>query len=243
MSKYLRKFNDEAAYSAATIYIPSVSLIIENMTIKFDPISQYEYVDLGLPSGKKWATKNIGAESETDAGLYFQWGDTSGYTSNQISGGTKTFNWETYKFNPSGDGETMTKYQGTGEGKDGLTTLELVDDAARANMGDNWRMPTAVEYNELKDGTTAEWVTDYQGSGVNGMLFTSKVNGNTIFFPAAGNYKNKSNSYFGSNGCYWSSSVVDSNDYKAYYLLTNTNAAMVVNYARYYGYVIRGIMD
>ena len=212
MSKYLRKFNDEAAYSAATIYIPSVSLIIENMTIKFDPISQYEYVDLGLPSGLKWATNNIGAASETDAGLYFQWGDTSGYTADQVGMGEghKIFSWTEYKYgngtsNPSESG--ITKYQGTGEGKDGLTTLEAVDDAARANMGDNWRMPTEAEFTELLSGTTNEWVTDYKGSGVNGRLFTSKANGKTIFFPAAGKAVNFSVGNVGNYGFYWSSSL------------------------------------
>jgi len=60
----------------------------------------YEYVDLGLPSGTLWAKCNIGANSETDYGLYFAWGETQGYA----DASTKAFSWSDYKFNPSGDG-------------------------------------------------------------------------------------------------------------------------------------------
>lgn len=102
---------------------------------KYSAEATYEYVDLGLPSGTLWAKMNVGAESETDTGLYFAWGETEGYTAEQV-GVDKQFTWADYKFNPSGDGETFTKYTS------GEETLELIDDAAAVNMGGNWHMPS-----------------------------------------------------------------------------------------------------
>ena len=97
----------------------------------------YDYVDLGLPSGTLWATCNVGADKPTDFGLYFQWGDTSGYTADQV-GKDKQFNWSDYKWNPSGDGKTFTKYNTTG------ATLELTDDAAHVHMGGSWHIQALI---------------------------------------------------------------------------------------------------
>ena len=99
----------------------------------------YEYVDLGLPSGNLWAKCNIGADTEEDAGLYFQWGDTQGYTAEQV-GVDKQFgsNFSDYKW--YGDGG-FTKYNTV----DNKLTLDLEDDAAHVLMGGNWRMPTSDE--------------------------------------------------------------------------------------------------
>ena len=160
----------------------------------------YDYVDLGLPSGTLWATMNIGASRPSDAGLYFQWGDTSGYTAAQVGTGEgkKAFKWADYKWNPSGDGKTFTKY--TTEG----ATLELEDDAANVNMGGDWHMPTPDQIRELINtaNTTNTWTAQ---DGVNGRLFTSKNNGNSIFIPAAGYAWGGSLSYSGSFGRVWSS--------------------------------------
>ena len=139
----------------------------------------YNYVDLGLPSGTKWSTMNIGAEKETDYGLYFAWGETQGY-----SGITddKKFNAYDYKYGTSPS--NLTKYNST----DGLTTLEPSDDAATVNWGGKWKMPTPSQINELlnTENCTIERVTNYNGTGVNGRLFTSVRNGNKLFIPAAG---------------------------------------------------------
>ena len=109
---------------------------------------KYEYVDLGLPSGLKWATMNVGATTETDYGDYFMWGETTPNT---------VYDWAHYK-HCNGSKTTMTKYctdssYGTVDNK---TTLDLEDDAARANMGGDWRMPTAAEYDTLYNETL--WV-------------------------------------------------------------------------------------
>lgn len=104
---------------------------------KYSAEATYEYVDLGLPSGTLWAKMNAGAESETDTGLYFAWGETQGYTAEQV-GVDKQFSWSDYKFNPSGDGSTFTKYNLT----DNKVVLDAEDDAAAVNMGGEWHMPT-----------------------------------------------------------------------------------------------------
>ena len=105
----------------------------------------HEYVDLGLPSGNLWAKCNIGANTEEEAGLYFQWGDTQGYTVEQVGDGEglKAFRWADYKF--GSPYTNFSKYNVS----DSKTILDLEDDAAHVNMGDNWRMPTLEEYKEL----------------------------------------------------------------------------------------------
>ena len=156
----------------------------------------YDYVDLGLSSGTKWATMNVGASKPSDAGLYFQWGDTSGYTADQV-GNVKEFNWSDYKWNPSGDGKIFTKYETEG------SKLELEDDAAHANMGGDWHMPTPTQIQELINETINTWTTQ---DGVDGRLFTSKKdNSKSIFIPAAGNAFNVTVNLSGSRGNIWSS--------------------------------------
>jgi len=161
----------------------------------------HEYVDLGLPSGTLWATMNVGANSETDAGLYFAWGDTQGYA----DASTKAFSWSDYKFNPSGDGSTMSKYNST----DVKTVLDLEDDAVHVNWGGQWHMPTEAQCQELFNtaNCTNAWVTDYNGSGINGRLFTSVSNGNTLFLPAAGYCDGGSVYDVGNGGFVWASSL------------------------------------
>ena len=169
----------------------------------------HEYVDLGLPSGIKWATCNVGANSPEDYGDYFAWGETSP---------KDEYSWSTYKY-CNGTGTSMTKYcedldYGTVENK---TTLELTDDAAHVNWGSNWRMPTKAEQDELRntDNCTWEWTTQ---RGVNGYKVTSVRNGNSIFLPAAGYRRSGYLSYAGNSGCYWSSSLYASSSFNAYYL-------------------------
>ena len=82
--KYITLFETDAAYNAATLDLPNVSLVEENMSVGFkpwvDPYAGHDYVEIG---GLKWATMNVGATGVTDYGLYFQWGDTQGYTASQ----------------------------------------------------------------------------------------------------------------------------------------------------------------
>ncbi len=157
----------------------------------------HDFVDLGLPSGTKWATCNVGATDPEDYGDYFAWGETT------IK---ETYSWSTYKY-CNGSATTLTKYcNNSSYGNEGftdtLTTLEAGDDAATANWGVGWRMPTREEMNELYSNCTYEWTTQ---NGVSGEKFTGP-NGNSIFLPAAG-YRNgtefvSANSI--GNGFYWS---------------------------------------
>ena len=181
----MHKINEQYKYTHPHTHGMSV------LTPEYSAEATYEYVDLGLPSGTLWAKMNVGATSETDPGLYFAWGETEGYTAEQV-GVDKQFTWADYKFNPSGDGSTFTKYNST----DGKTVLDAEDDAAVVNMGGEWHMPTQDQCEELlnTEYVTNEWIENYNGSGMNGCLFTSVSNGNTLFIPAAG--------YCGDGGVY-----------------------------------------
>ncbi len=168
----------------------------------------HEYVDLGLPSGLLWATCNVGATAPEEYGDYFAWGETT----------TKeTYNWSTYKY-ANGDvaengyfiGEIF-KYNTNSEfgTPDNKMVLDLEDDAAHVKWGGDWRMPTLDEMRELfnRDNCTIKGTTQ---NGVYGRKFTSKSNGNSIFFPAAGWWEDSLFNSEGANGVrglYWSASL------------------------------------
>ena len=160
----------------------------------------YDYVDLGLPSGTLWATMNVGASKPLEFGKYFQWGDTKGYTKDQVgrSDGKKKFalDWSDYKW---GVAPNFTKYKAYG------ATLELEDDAACANMGGDWHMPTPKQIQELIDNTPSTWTTQ---DGINGRLFTSKSDSSkSIFIPATGIAWEGSVNGSGDGGLIWSSTL------------------------------------
>lgn len=194
----------------------------------------YEYVDLGLPSGILWAKCNIGADTEIDAGLYFQWGDTQGYTADQV-GVDKIFDWDNYTF---GTRDNLTKYNST----DGLTTLQLADDAAYANMGEDWKVPTEVQYKELKENTTNTWVDNYNNTGVSGRLFTG-INGNTLFLPAVGiAFDNMIHLSY--SGSYWTASLNQEYAFKSYnlYIIGGEDEDLdIYSINRFIGFPIRGV--
>ena len=201
--------------------------------------SKYEFVDLGLPSGTKWATCNVGAAKPEEFGLYFAWGETQGY-----SGITdeKQFSWIDYKL-CGGSSSTLTKYNNNSSygTVDTLTTLEQVDDAAYAAYN-TCRMPTRAELEELIDNTTSTWETL---NGVNGRRFTSKTNGNSIFVPAAGLCYDGSVDGVGSLGYLWSSSLSKSYCRGAWSLsLYSDDVSMGDGYGdRYCGFMVRAVKN
>ena len=139
--------------------------------------SGHEYVDLGLPSGTKWATMNIGATEPSDFGNRYAWGETSPKDLNSYS-------WGNY-IHCAGTNNDLTKYcfssiWGYNGFTDELTTLEADDDAATVNWGEGWRMPTDEECQELYNNCSASWDTQ---NGVTGVILTSRINGNSIFIP------------------------------------------------------------
>ena len=188
----------------------------------------HEYVDLGL--SVKWATCNVGANKPEDYGDYFAWGETKPKS---------TYNWSTYKW-CRGSYDTQTKYNtsssyGTVDNK---KTLELSDDAARANWGGSWRMPTDAEWTELRE--KCKWTLTTQ-NGVKGYKVTSKSNGNSIFLPAAGYRYGSSLDSAGSYGDYWSSSLYTDSPYLAWGVDFNSSNVVRDRNDRYFGFSVRPV--
>jgi len=244
--KHLKLFETNALFEAAraTLDLPNVSLIEEDFGIQFlpyveqDPYNGHDYVEIG---GIKWATMNVGANSITDPGLYFQWGDTQGYTASQVGSdsGQKYFGTNDYIYYNDGN---YTKYNST----DNKTVLDTSDDAVVVNWGGQWRMPTKDEYVALGNAVNREWTADYQGSGVAGMIYTDKTdNSKVLFFPACGYcLSGGGGANVGSDGYYWSSSFDSSNAKTAYVLrFMSSYVNWQYNDYRHTGFPVRGVAD
>ena len=197
----------------------------------------FEYVDLGLPSGTKWATCNVGADKETDYGFYFAFGETKGYS---CFTDAKAFNWGDYKFSVNGSNAKFSKYNNT----DGKKVLDLCDDAAHIHMGGRWHMPTKEQIIELKSNTISDWVTNYNGSGVNGILFTSKSDtSKKLFLPASGCVSNFFSESAGKVCYYWSSSIHNNNDCYGFILNIRSALIFVALSNRNDGNTVRGVFN
>lgn len=190
-----------------------------------------EWVDLGLPSGLLWATRNVGATSQEDYGDYFAWGETSP---------KEDCNYSTYIY-CIGDYNQLTKYCnkssfGYNGFTDSLTILQPGDDAATVNYGG--RTPTAEEWEELMNNTTATWT---EQNGVNGRLFTGS-NGNSLFLPAAGYRLDSTLFHAGSEGDYWSSSLDTTFPSRAWYFYFRSDIIQRMTfYGRSFGRSVRAV--
>ena len=168
-------------------------------------------MDLGL--SVLWATCNVGASSPSDYGGYYAWGETktkSSYTEEN----SKTYNVDL----PDISGDPAY-------------------DAAAANWGSGWRMPTKEELDELVDKCDWQWTTQ---RGHNGCKVTGP-NGNSIFLPAAG-WRFGTSYVDGSNGCYWSSTSYGSDNHVTC-LGFYDGGHYVVSDDRHYGYGVRPVSD
>lgn len=178
---------------------------------------------------------NVGASKPSDYGLYFQWGDTQGYTADKVGTGEgqKKFasDESDYKF---GVYPNYSKYTTTG------ATLDLEDDAAHVHMGGAWHMPTPTQIQELLNNTTSTWTTQYD---VNGRLFTSKSDpSKSIFIPAVGDAADGSVQDSGDYGGVWSS-VLDTGDVSGgHYLDFYSDDAILSSNGRCYGFSVRGVI-
>lgn len=217
MGKYLKKFETEAAYTAAesSLILPNVSLITENDRVAYKPytapiIDGHEYVDLGLPSGTKWARMNIGANSEAEYGNYYQYG--KGASQYAATSG-------------------QSEYSGT------ENPLSSAADTVVQVWGGSWHMPTWDQLKELTANTTYEFTTI---NGINGGKFIAQ-NGNYVFFPASGYYFNGSQSDVGSGGFYWGSAPNGGSS--ARLLNINSSSNSVITRVRSNGYSVRGVVD
>ena len=182
-----------------------------------------EKVNLGLPSGTIWAACNLGASSPDECGDYYAWGETES---------KDKYYWETYKF---GDMDNLTKYNR----EDGEIILDPEDDAAHVVLGGKWHIPTKEQFKELFDNTTNE---DSELNGVKGRLFTSKINGNTLFFPYSGSKRSSSIIGEGHWSYYWSSSL-NSLPYDATVIYSDVYDYMLSNTYRCCGLCVRGVFD
>lgn len=192
-----------------------------------------DVVDMGLPSGTLWGKKNLGATEETGYGWYFSWGNTEGHQ----RGAGYNFDQTTYNSTPAASiGGNLT----------------LAQDAANANLGGMWHMPSKEQFAELFDSSNTE-IIDADGTvktgtdkrttynGVVGLLIRSKSNGNTLFFPAAGVYVDTSLNEEGVGCGYWSSSYSSSSS--AYDLRFNTNGVYSGSeLGRRFGFAVRPVI-
>jgi len=237
----------------------------------------HEYVDLGL--SVKWATMNIGATEVAGSklnihtgqldcyGEYYAWGETSPKDS---------YNWENYNYCPNYDinsmVQTLSKYVTSSdyENIDKKVKLEFYptcDDAARANWGSSWRMPTTKEQDELRNNCYWEWTESYNNSDAKGYIVykvkndsdkgvTKDNNSSTnptasysltdthIFLPASGYRKDSSFYYVGSGGDYWSSSLMSNSSYSNYAYILYYDYSIGVGWGsrlRYYGMSVRAV--
>ena len=203
--------------------------------------SPVEYVDLGLPSGLKWAKCNLGASKPSDYGDYYAWGETAPKAD---------YTWATYKWMQAGqsDSKYITKYTiadgyteciwydsaGNFIG-DNKTALVAADDAAIANLGSPWRMPTVDEIRELRDNCTWTWTTQ---DGVNGYQVDGP-NGNAIFLPASGCRGKSGLSEAGTKGYYWSLST--DNSFCAHMVHLASGVTVWNNFYRFLGFSVRPV--
>ena len=214
------------------------------------PVPLVKPIDLGFPSGTKWANMDIGAEGEGKPGLFFMYGELKGYDYVTYAG--RYFFWDSYKWNDGSDSSTgIFKYQVADDRKegcwydangkfigDGKGMLEPEDDAAIVLWGDNWRMPTAAEVQELIDGCTSETTTI---AGQAGCLFTSKTNGETIFFPFSGDLAMDEVKVRNERGYYWSATLSETDTSKGMILYVAPNSVACNPAYRFGGRPIRPV--
>ena len=263
--KYLIKTNDYASLEAVdygrVVYdTTNDKVFLQNIGGGGET---YDYVDLGLPSQLKWAKCNIGATNEEESGLYFQWGDTQGYTAEQVGNGEglKAFSWADYKFSTDGSSSNLSKYNAS----DSKTVLDPEDDAAHVNMGGNWRMPTVEECEELCLNTdiylvptegeeiqgsaykqynrmNIAWASQAEGT-LKGVKFYKKGDKQTyMFVPASGDAYVGSVRNVGKDGNLWTSSFYSSSVRHAWDFSFNAFVGFIDGEYRYYGIPVRGVL-
>ena len=194
---------------------------------------QAGFVDLGLPSGKKWAIGNLVKDSqgnyaigaETDWGTYVSWGNIIGHN----EGEGYNFDQTTYDSTP---GKQVAA---------NIPSNDAAHDIALATLGAPWHLPTKEDFQELYDNTDSEWVADYNGTGVAGRKFMKKSDHSVyVFFPASGRYIGTSLEDRGTDGLYWSASFYDSTiAYNLYFVSSSVNPQYY--YSRCRGFTVRPV--
>ena len=241
--EHVVEFDLGSAIFRESAMLGSANYTVVKVPDKNNPVAHangYEFVDLGLPSGTLWATKNVSANTPTEPGLYFPWASTTGYKN------ATEHNFDFSEGNtPYVDNAEIYKYQAKDDTNTGVhddkLELDIEDDAAAFNMGGDWRMPSEDQFKELGDNTDKSWTTI---DGVNGYKFISRKNsGLFIFIPAAGFCDGSSLRSVGSDGFVWSRSLllVDSRyAYDLYFHLGYFYPSYRNN--RYSGFSVRGVL-
>jgi hypothetical protein len=178
------------------------------------------FVDLALPSGLLWCEHNVGASTPYEEGLYFSWGNVEGHA----EGSGYDFSDAVYAETP---GAALT----------GNIPVNGTYDLARHNMGAPCRLPTVGEFQELNSNCDSEWTDE---DGVAGRRFTSRINGNSIFFPASGYYNGTTLIGRGSYGHYWSSSYISAT-IACNLDFSSSDVYPASNYGRRYGFTARAV--
>lgn len=211
-----------------------------------------EAVDLGLPSGIKWASFNLGASAPEEFGDYYAWGETEPYFSRNPmtwkEGKEEGYTWTSYKW-CMGSNTTMTKYctnssYGYNGFTDDKTVLDPEDDAAHVNLGGKWRMPTVADWAELFENCTCTW--DTRNGWCFGITMSSKTNNNSIYLPASGYCSTSSTPPPASGyriGYYRTSTLDVDNPYRSWIKRFDSDKVSEASHNRYLGYSIRPVYD
>lgn len=194
-------------------FIVAIVALIIGIVLWKPMINGHKYVDLGLSI--KWATCNVGADKPEDYGDYYAWGETV----TKLRYGRD--NSEAYEQSIGDVGNTSR-------------------DVAYVKWGGTWRMPTKAEIDELINNCDYVWINQ---NGVEGCRFTSRKNGKSIFFPAAGRRDEISRYNAGSDGNYWSSTPDESDTHLAYYLYFGSGDYDWGEAMRYRGYTVRPVSE
>ena len=175
-------------------------------------------IDLGLPSGLKWADRNVGAKSPEDPGLFFSWGNVEGVEIGKVCDFSEEAYAKTKGYKLKGD-------------------IDAKHDAATVKMGEQWRTPSDDEFQELYDNCTWEWTSENDYYGIR---FTSKINGNSIFLPASGLGSGTSWGDRGSSGGFWSSSFYSARYARDLYFYSGGVSPQYYN-SRFNGFAVRAV--
>ena len=244
---YLKNFNNENDYltyrdNKSKYLKPNVSFAYGNKEVYYNypaiDTNGFEFVNLKLPSGTLWATCNVGADKPSDTGLYFQWGDTSGYTASQVgtNEGQKEFNWGDYKWSIDGSNTNFSKYTTKG------AKLDLEDDAAHVYLGGDWHIPSVEQIRELisSANTTSAWTAS---NGITGMTLTSTRDTTTsIYFPAVGSPWNGYVQDVGRNARVWAANLDNGNISSSYRLGLDSSGISLFGFDRCCGRSVRGVI-
>lgn len=214
--------------------------INEQVSIMSRSLNVPEFVDLGLPSGTKWMKCNIGAEKETDYGLYFQFGDTVGYSGEDMKLRATWKNCPGNGGNEEINTDSLTKWD---KEHIYIDRLKSGVDAAYIHTNGIARMPTDYEFRDLFMYLDVEYMTNFNGSDINGLKFTSKNdNSKYIFLPASGAIYDGKINYTEAAGAFWSGTYYSNVSSMGMSFKTNSASLHLIDWYKYVGLCIRGVL-